>query len=162
MDTDQSDIIRKKICLTEYHNDLLNEIVEKRHVSRSEAVRASIQHRAQYLSDDTDIESLRTELKQIAKTIDTIREKIDEKNSGVDHVPEQSSSSAENSASETKAETENKIVRELTKSDPLSVDEIAERIEDDIISVIPATKSLQQKEIISSVSENDNKFKIDI
>lgn len=163
MDTDQSDILRKKICITEYHNKLLNEIVEKRHVSRSEAVRAAIQHQAQYLSDseDTNIESLQTELKQIAKEIGTIHEKIEEQNSSVVRVTEQVPDSTENGAkSEIKPETEKEIVSELVKSGPLSIDEIVERIGEDVISVIPATKSLRQEGIICPVSNNVDKYEI--
>jgi len=164
MDTNQSKILRKKICITEYHDNLLNEIVEKRHASRSEAVRAAIQHHAQYLSDseDTDIDSLQRNIKQIAKEIDTIHKKIEDQKSGVVHIAEQPSGSAETRASDSKPEIENKIVSELVKSGPLSVSEISEKIGRDIISVIPATNSLKQERIISPVSENTDKYKINI
>jgi len=164
MDTGQGDIIRKKICLTEYHNDLLDEIVEKRYASRSEAVRASIQHHAQYLSDneDTDIDSLQIEIKQIAKEIGTIHEKIENQKSSMVHITEQSSGSAENTASDSKSETENEIISELIESGPLSIGEISERIGKDIISVVPATDSLKQEGIISSDSDNTDKYKINI
>lgn len=164
MDADQSDIMRTKICLTEYHNHLLNEIVEKQYASRSEAVRAAIQHHSRCLSESesTDIESLQEEVKNLTKEIDTVREKIEEQNPGVVHLAEQSSGNPESVTSEINSETENKIVKELTKSHPLSVDDLVERVGEDVVSVIPRIKSLRQEGIISPVSENTDKYEIDI
>ncbi|MFQ3477106.1 hypothetical protein HKK80_12750 [Halonotius sp. F2-221B] len=162
--TDTGDIIRTKICLTDHHNDLLDQIVEKRYASRSEAVRAAIQHHSQYLSENenTDIESLQTEIKHLTQEIETVHEKIEEQNSDVVHIAEQSSDNADSLASETNSETENKIVKELTKSHPLSVDDIVERIGGDVVSVVPKIRSLQQEGIISPVSDNTDKYEIDI
>lgn len=162
-DTSQRDIIRKKFSLTIYHDELLDDIVEQRYASRSEAVRAAIQHHAQYLSEggETDIDTLQTQLEQIAKEISTVEERIEESNSGAIHVAEQVSSSAENRAqSKIEPETELRIVRELTNSRPLSVDEIAESIEENIISVIPATKSLQEEGIIRPISDSTDKYEL--
>lgn len=162
--TDPDDIIRTKICLTDHHNDLLDHIAETQYASRSEAARAAIQHHSQYLSESesTDIESLQKEIKQLTKEIDEIHNKIEEQNSDVVHIAEQSSGNTENVSSGIDSETENEIVKELTKSHPLSVDDIAERIGEDIVSVVPKMKSLQQEGIISPVSDNTDKYKIDI
>jgi predicted transcriptional regulator len=162
--TTDPDIIRTKICLTDHHNDLLDHIAEKQYASRSEAARAAIQHHSRYLSesDNTDIESLQKEIKQLTKEIDQIHKQIEEQNSDVVHIAEKSFGNTENVSSGIDSETENKIVKELTKSHPLSVNEIVERIGEDVVSVIPKIKSLQQEGIISPVSENTDKYKIDI
>lgn len=161
---DPGDIIRTKICLTNHYNRLLDKIVEKRYASRSEAVRASIQHHSQSLSENenTDIDSLQAEIKQLTKEIETLHEKIEKQNSSVVHVDEQSSGNLENSASETYSKTENKIIKQLTKSHPLSIDELVEKIGEDVVSVVPAIKSLQKGGIISPASENTDKYEIDI
>lgn len=162
MGSDQN-IIRKRFCLTKHHNDLLDEIADKRYASRSEALRAAIQHLSQYLSEseNADIESLRDDIKQISEEIDTIQEKIDESNSRV-VVADQSSAYKNKGESETKSETENEIVKELVKSGSLSADEIAERIGKDIIAVISATQSLQQDGIINSADTNTDKFEANL
>lgn len=162
-DTGQRDIVRKKICLTVYHDELLREIVEQRYASRSEAVRAAIQHHAQYLSEggETNIEAIHTDIEQIAKEIETVREKIEEKNHNVIHVSEQNLDNVENrSQSRTNSRTEMDIVRELSISEKLSINEIEEKIEDNLVLVIPAIKSLENKGVICPVSDNVEKYEL--
>lgn len=162
-DTSQREVVRKKICLTIYHNELLDEIVDQRYASRSEAVRAAIQHHAQYLSEggETDMEAIHTDIEQIAKEIETVRKKTEEKNHNVIHISEQNLDSVENRPqSGTNSETETNIVREISISEQLSINEVEERIEDDLVSVIPAIKSLENKGVICPVSDNVEKYEL--
>lgn len=161
-DSSKRDIVRKKFSLTIYHDELLEKIVEQRYASRSEAVRAAIQHHTQYLNEDeeTGIESIQTDLEQITELLNTIQERLEGKSSGV-VVSEQTPDLAGNEVkSEMNPGVQEVIAKALSEKSPLSVDEIAERTGEDIISVIPSINSLQDDGIIRPVSEDAERYEL--
>jgi Arc/MetJ-type ribon-helix-helix transcriptional regulator len=160
-ETGQTEIVRRKFSLTAYHNDLLNDIVEQRYASRSEALRAAIQHHVQILSEheDTDIESLKTEIEQIADQIEIIHEKLDERGTGVVRVTEQEVDKSERQ-SDTDSDIRETIVTELLEQGSLSVDELTECTDEDVISVITASGSLEEEGIIRTVGKETEKYEL--
>lgn len=157
----QDNIMAKKFTLTGYHDDLLEKIVEQRYASRSEAVRASIQHHSQTIADDaeTDIESLQLELEKISDQVEDILEKLDEKDSGVIRVTEQTPINASNNKQSTRAPAvKQNITEKLNNQGPLSMEEIADEIGEDILSVIKATDSLEEEGIIHTVGSNSEQY----
>lgn len=159
--TGQTEIVRRKFTLTEHHNDLLNDIVEQRYASRSEALRAAIQHHAQFLSEheDTDIESLKTEIEQIADQIETMHEKLDERGTSVVRLVEQEEDESERQ-SHTDSDIRETIVKELLENGPLSVDELTECTDEDEISAITASGSLEEEGIIRTVGKETEKYEL--
>ncbi|CCQ35821.1 uncharacterized protein Nmlp_1622 [Natronomonas moolapensis 8.8.11] len=157
------DTVPKKFSLTDYHDELLEKVVEQRYASRSEAVRAAIQHHARYIdkNGETEIESLDADLKRIADNIQALHEKLDEKNSGVVHIPEQVTGVAEPEEQPvTRTDTEEAIVQELNEESPLTVDELAEKTDEAMPSVIVEVDSLQQEGIIRSADEDSSAYKL--
>jgi Arc/MetJ-type ribon-helix-helix transcriptional regulator len=157
------DIVRKRFSLTEYHDELLDAIVEQRYASRSEALRVAIQHHERYITDggETDIESIQADLERIQDELETIQEKLDEGNPGVVRVAEQNPELEEPTGnSQTNTTTKEKIVKELLNQGPLSTDELAEGIDQDVMSVITAKQSLEEEGIVCPVSEDAEKYEL--
>lgn len=163
MTDDEQEVVRKKFSITKYHNDLLNKMVKQRYASRSEALRAAIQHQAQYLNEggETEIESLQSEVKQILDEVETIQEILDERNKNVLRVAEQNPGRQETKEqSQARTEIQEKIIKELLNQEPLSIDDIAERINEDIMAVITAKRSLEEDGILCPVTEDADKYEL--
>ncbi|MDB2269512.1 hypothetical protein PM032_00565 [Halorubrum ezzemoulense] len=162
------DIVRKRFSLTVYHNELLEEIVDQRYASRSEAVRAAIQHHSQYISEggETDIEAIKANIDRLVDEIGAIDEKLDERNSVVqiaDHTPDDSGVSDDSNVTEqSKSESVSKelVVKELSEAGPLEVSELVKRTDLDYLSVIPAVESLQEDGVIQLVNHDGDEYEI--
>jgi hypothetical protein len=161
-ESSQRDIVRKKFSLTKYHDGLLDEIVEQRYASRSEAIRATIQHHAQYLSDGggTDIEVVKNRIDHLEDEIRAVGEKIDERDQVVQVAGQVSDEAGTNQQSNADPEVEKLIAEELNKAGSLPVDKIIKKTGQDVISVIPAIESMKKREIIRSVENGDGEYKL--
>jgi Arc/MetJ-type ribon-helix-helix transcriptional regulator len=159
----EGEIVRKKFSITEYHNNLLNKIVKQRYASRSEALRVAIQHQAQYLNEggETNIESLQSEIKQILEEVETIQENLDERSQNVVRVADQNPGRPEaKEQSQASTGIKEKIVKELLEQGPLSIEALAEGIDEDLMRVITAKESLEDEGILCPVDEDTNKYKL--
>ncbi|GAB7092549.1 hypothetical protein JCM18237_28200 [Halorubrum luteum] len=155
-DSNSQNVVRKKFSLTEYHNRLLEELVELRYASRSEGVRAAIQHHYRYVSDggETKIESVSDDVDQVLREVKYIDEKLDERDSVV-HIASQVSEEVEmNQESGSNSKIKKRITEELSKSDSLGVDEIVKKTEQDWLSVIPAIDSMKEEGTIRPVADD--------
>jgi Arc/MetJ-type ribon-helix-helix transcriptional regulator len=162
--TKNSQIVRKKFCLTDYHEELLEKVVEQRYANRSEAVRVAIEHHTKKIGEgeETKIDSLQADLEGIADEIQALHEKLDEQNSSVVHVSEQVTGVAEGEEqSEASTNIKELIVQELSEESPLSIDELADRTEKDTLSILSNVNSLQDEGLIRSTDGNTDGYKID-
>lgn len=160
--SEQSEILRRKFSLTGHHDDLLDEIVEQRYASRSEALRAAIQHHARYISDggETDIESLGAQIEEIGDEIELLQEKLDDRNSVVHIGGEVANSVEAESQTQTDSEVEDLIAAELSEEGALSINEITDQIDKNVTRVIPAKDSLVEKEIVRTSEADENKYEL--
>ena len=158
----QREIVRKKFSLTTYHDKLLDEIVEQRYASRSEAIRATIQHHAQYLSDggETDIEAVKNEIDQLRDEIKAVGEEIDERDPVVHIAGQVSDEVNSNQQSNEGSEVEKLIADELNEAGSLPVDEVIRKTGQNAISVIPAIDSMKEREIIRPVESSDDEYEL--
>ena len=158
----QREIVRKKFSLTTYHDELLDKIVEQRYASRSEAIRATIQHHAQYLSDggETDMESVKNDIDEIIDEIRAVGEKIDERDSVVRIAGQVSGEVDSSQQSKEGSEVEKLIAGELNEAGSLSVEEVITRTGQDTIAVIPAINSMKEDKIIRPVENGDDEYEL--
>jgi Arc/MetJ-type ribon-helix-helix transcriptional regulator len=162
-ETDSSGIVRRKISLSAYHDHLLNEITEQRYASRSEAVRAATQHHYRYVTKGgtTEIEQLLTAINEMAAQIDEIQSDIDDIETGPVHIVEETIRElGTDGQSEGEDGVEGDIVEALSDESPLNVEEIAGETERDALQVMRAISSLQDENIIRTVSEDPTTYKL--
>lgn len=156
------DIVRKRFSLTVYHNELLEEIVDQRYASRSEAVRAAIQHHSQYISEggETDIEAIKADIDRLVDDIGAIDEKLDERNSVIQIADQTSGDSGITEQPKSESVSKELVVKELSEAGPLEVSEIVERTDLEYPSAILAVESLQEDGVIQLVDDGGDEYGI--
>lgn len=162
MADDETNVVRPSVTLTPHHNEILDELADERFNSRSEALRAAIQHHHNYISDggETDIEVLRSKIEDQGEVLEDIQTKIDELNSGgvsvVQGTPQQQTSDENQAESGDSAKLE--IYRKLGEEGPLTPEQIAELTGIGEMSIKGCISELKAESNVCKTSEDPAEF----
>ncbi len=163
MPNDQSNSIPLKICLTAHSKSLLEEIVDERYASRSEAIRAAIEHHHRYLSDggETDLDVLREAIDEVADRIDNTQSELEELNSGVVYpahgMPSQATDDQE---SDSTPSVRQPITEELVQDSPLGVEELADRTQQSKTAIRQSITQLKDDSLVERVETDPATYEL--
>ena len=177
-DADGSEFVRPSLTIKERHDKLLDELQDARYGSRSEAVRAAIEALAKSVMDDGEagIEQISKQVGQLGAQIDELAGQIDElqeqrptsrttnfasqsKNTG---GPSHDVPTVEATESQGSAELQGEIYTLLSEQGPMSVPEIAEHVDEDLLNVHESiTQLVENRDFVTQTNQADTpRYKI--
>lgn len=155
-DSGKGEIIKKKFSLTKYHDDLLEELSDQRHASRSAALRAAIERQHRY---DNEIEQIHQKFRKVTDKLTTIQEQLDNRESVgpvIKEVPQEPAK--QENESESNNELESSIAELLINDGPLNKEEVADRMDSRRVEVIVAIENLKDDGMIEQTDEDTDAY----
>ena len=150
-DAEKSVIVRPSLSFRKRHNNLLDELHAARYASRSEAARAAIESHAKSVLDDgeTGVELISKQIKQLEVQVNELTDQIDEiqQQSSVNNTTDSSSQlgndtdsnknnpAVESTETQGSEELQDAIYALLSEYGEMSVQEIAEQVNEDSFTV---------------------------
>ncbi|NHX37282.1 MULTISPECIES: helix-turn-helix domain-containing protein [Halolamina] len=163
-----TEMVRPNFTITPRHDNLLDRLAEDRYASRSEALRAAIEHLNKSVSEDGDTvtEQLLSRIEQLTSQVQSLEDRLDDissMNPGNSQLGGASTGSAnpavQNSVkardTDVSDAVRNTVYSALLDKGELPVQELAEVCDESVTDVHQAIQSLVDEGLVTSIDTDD-------